>query len=91
MEFEWDYGNQNKNFKKHGVGDEEAESAFSDPTKVQRPDPFHSAKEKRFILIGKSNHKRLLFIVYTIRGTKIRVISARNLNQKERHLYEKTT
>lgn len=89
MEFEWDEGNQDKNFEKHGVSGEEAESVFWDSHKVQRPDPFHSLNEKRFVLIGNSKLQRLLFIVYTIRKDKIRIISARCLNKKEKYLYEK--
>ncbi|TSC84196.1 MAG: hypothetical protein G01um101416_1112 [Microgenomates group bacterium Gr01-1014_16] len=91
MEFEWDSGNGGKNLKKHRVSDQEAEEVFSDPTKVQRPDPFHSGREERFILIGKTRSGRLLFTVYTVRRQKIRIISSRNINQKERGLYEKTT
>ena len=91
MEFEWDSGNSGKNLKKHQVSDEETEEVFSDDRKVQKPDPFHSVKEKRFILLGKTKGERLLFIVYTVRKTKIRVISARDVNQKEKPLYEKIT
>lgn len=90
MEFEWDKWNLNKNWEKHGVSNEEIESAFTDPAKVQRPDPFHSAAEERFILIGNSNQSRLLFVIYTIRNFKIRVISTRKLNKKENYLYEKS-
>ncbi len=91
MEFEWDTGNSDKNLKEHQVSDEETEEVFSDSRKVQKSDPLHSAKEKRFVLLGKTKKGRLLFIVYTIRKTKIRVISARDANQKERPLYEKAT
>ncbi len=90
MEFEWDYGNQNKNFKKHGVSDEEAESVFSDSDKAKYPDPKHSNIEPRFVLTGETKTGRQLFIVYTIRKNKIRIISARDLNKrKEGYLYEK--
>lgn len=73
------------------VSNKKAESIFWDSRKVQHPDPFHSVNERRFVLIGRSKNKRLLFVVYTIRKTKIRIISARPLNKKEKHLYEKTT
>lgn len=88
MEFEWDSGNSGKNLKKHQVSDQEAEEVFSDPRKVQRPDPFHSGQEPRFILVGKTQSSRLLFTVYAIRHQKIRIISSRDINQKERKLYE---
>lgn len=91
MEFEWDKGNFDKSLKKHNVSDREAEEAFFDHKKVQHSDPIHSQSEQRFILIGKSKSKKLLFISYTARKNKIRVISARRLNKKEIYLYEKST
>ncbi|MBI2414248.1 BrnT family toxin [candidate division WWE3 bacterium] len=39
--------------------------------------------------IGNTGIGRLLFIVFTLRGRKVRVISARDSNKKERKLYEK--
>ncbi|MBI2008692.1 BrnT family toxin [Candidatus Amesbacteria bacterium] len=91
MEFEWDSGNSSKNLKKHQVSDQETEEVFSDSHKVQKPDPFHSGREIRFILIGKTRGNRLLFTVYTIRRQKIRIISSRDKKKKERSLYEKAT
>jgi len=59
----------------------------------QRPlkDTSHSNKEKRYILLGKTKKERLLFLVFTIRKKKIRIISARDLNKNERKLYEEKT
>lgn len=91
MEFEWDKGNSSKNLKKHDVSDQEAEEAFFDRDKVQHPDPIHSQSEKRFFLIGKTKNHKLLYIAYTKRDNKIRIISARPLNQKEKYLYEKSS
>ncbi len=89
MEFEWDKGNIGKN-EKHQVSDEEAEEIFSDLDKAKYPDPKHSSVEPRYILTGETQKKRQLLIIYTIRNTRIRIISARDLNKKkERHLYEK--
>lgn len=90
MEFEWDKGNVGKNLKKHHVSDQEAEQAFFDQDKVQHSDSIHSQSEKRFILIGKSKNQKILYIAYTARKKKIRIISARPLNQKEKCLYEKS-
>ena len=89
--FEWDKGNQNKNWKKHKVTDKECEEAFADLYLKVAKDVFHSKQEPRFILIGKVGKERILYIVFTMRSEKIRVISARDLNKKERKLYEKTT
>ena len=91
MDFEWDEGNSNKNLKSHTVANSEAEEAFFDSDKVQYPDLGHSQSEQRFILIGKTQKARLLFVVYTTRKNKVRVISARDLNKKEIFLYEKNT
>ena len=90
LEFEWDRGNSGKN-KKHGVEDSESEEAFFDEDKAVLRDPLHSGSEERLILIGKTKTQRLLFIVLTKRGKKIRVISARDVNRKERPLYEKAS
>lgn len=87
--FEWDKGNRSKNFLSHGVTDEECEEMFFDHRKKMLKDAFHSGAEDRFILIGKTKRDRLLFVVFTIRGGQVRVISARNLNRKEKSLYEK--
>ena len=87
-EFEWDKGNSNKNVK-HKVEDKETEEVFFDDRKVIYKDILHSNKEKRYILLGKTKVKRLLFIVFTQRKNKIRIISARNINKKEVYLYEK--
>ena len=87
LEFDWDKGNIGKN-KKHDVEDKEAEEPFLDGNKVIFIDAFHLEKEKRFVLIGKTKNKRLLYIVFTKRNKKIRIISARDINRKEVHLYE---
>ena len=89
--FDWDKGNNDKNWKKHCVKNEEAEEAFFDEKKKIAKDVFHSGREKRWILLGKTKNKILLFIVFTIRKNTVRIISARKTNRREAHLYEKTT
>lgn len=86
--FDWVKGNREKNLKKHDVTDSECEEAFFDENKIQFKDVLHSGKEERFILLGKTKESRLLFVVYTLRDNKIRVVSARDVNKKERKLYE---
>lgn len=88
LEFEWDKGNRGKNFIRHRVIDEECEEIFFDHNKKLLRDILHSGTENRYILIGKTKQQRILFIVLTMRKHKIRVISARDLNKKEKHLYE---
>jgi len=90
FEFEWDKGNIEKN-KKHKVEDREAEEVFLDEGKVILKDKLHSQKEERFIVLGKTKKNRLLYLVFTKRKKKIRIISARNINKKEVLLYEETT
>ncbi len=87
LEFLWDKGNQNKNFVKHGVSNEEIEEACFDNDKRIFRDILHSESEDRYLLIGETLAKRKLFIVFTLRDNKIRIISARNLNRREASLY----
>lgn len=91
LEFEWDQWNKGKNFLKHRVTDEECEEVFFDPEKKILKDVFHSQEEDRYILIGQTKKARLLFVAFTIRKNKTRVISARGLNRRERYLYEGKT
>lgn len=87
--FEWDIGNKNKNFISHNVIDEECEEIFFDQNKKILKDVLHSGQEERCVVIGETKRRRLLFLVFTIRKNLIRVISARDLNKKEKKLYEK--
>jgi len=91
VSFQWNTGNIDKNLIKHRVSNEECEEVFFDSSKKVYKDPLHSDVENRFILIGATKQKRLLFVVFTMRGGKVRVISARDLNKKEQRLYEKRT
>jgi uncharacterized DUF497 family protein len=86
--FIWDEGNKEKNWLKHRVAHSEIEQAFFDGRKKLAKDVIHSTDhEARYILLGKTRNERLLFIVFTIRDKAIRVISARDMNRKERPLY----
>lgn len=89
VEFEWDKGNVGKN-KKHKIDDLEAEEVFFDEKKKSYKDIIHSGTEERYILIGKTKKNRLLYLVFTVRQGRVRIISARNVNKKEVYLYEKT-
>lgn len=87
--FEWDKGNIDKNLVKDGVTNEEAEQIFSDERKVILKDVLHSDQEERFIILGKTENNRLLYVVFSKRKNKVRIISARDINNKEAYLYEK--
>jgi uncharacterized protein len=91
--FEWDEGNNNKNWVKHQVTERESEEAFYDKKRIIFEDVKHSKREERYILFGKTKEGKKLFIAFTMRGEykeKIRIISARTLKRKEAKMYEKT-
>ena len=87
--FDWDKGNLEKSWLKHGVRQNESEAVFVDRESIVSEDPKHSQIEKRWLLLGKTKQGKYLAVVFTKRQNKIRVISARPMNQKERRLYEK--
>ena len=87
--FEWDRGNKDKNLNKHRVTNEECEEVFFDFNKKIAVDGLHSGTEERYILLGKTKSERCLFLIFTVRNDKVRIISARDLNRKEKSLYEK--
>ena len=87
--FEWDEGNQDKNLIKHKVSWYETEEIFFNSPLIVNNDKKHSAEEARYYALGNTNSGRKLFVVYTIRGTLIRVISARDMNKKESEIYGK--
>ena len=86
--FLWDEGNLEKNWIKHKVTRLECEEIFFNLPLVISDDLKHSNIEKRYYALGKSKTERFLFISFTIRNNFIRVISARNMNRKERKIYE---
>ena len=88
--FQWDTGNLDKSYAKHGITPQEAEEIFLDENLITLEDIKHSQEENRFNAIGKTNSSKLLFVAYTARNEKIRVISARIANKKEQIVYEKT-
>ena len=86
--FDWDEDNFYKNIEKHNVFGTEAEQIFFNQPLVVKRDFRHSKAEERFYALGRTNHDRLLFIVFTIRFDKIRVISAREMTKREVRVYE---
>ncbi|MCE7897925.1 MAG: BrnT family toxin [bacterium] len=87
LSFEWDHGNINKSLDKHGVTTHLAEEPFTDPHLLTLPDRSHSQNELRFHLLGSTHAGQILFITYCIRQNKIRIISARPADKKERKIY----
>lgn len=87
--FEWDKGNLDKNYLKHGITPKEAEEIFVNENSFVISDIKHSQVEERYIILGKSLGGKDLFVVFTVRENKIRVISARRMHKKEVVRYEK--
>jgi len=89
IEFDWDRWNVQKNEVKHGVSRLEAESAFHDPHYLLFQDLIHSTpREARYLLYGRSLENRVLTVGFTLRGVRVRVITARSASRKERRIYE---
>ncbi|MGC2517802.1 MAG: BrnT family toxin [Burkholderiales bacterium] len=90
--FDWDAGNTRKN-ERHGATQAEAEQAFFDPRLLVATDAAHSSREPRLHALGATAAGRLLHVTFTLRlsGTRIRVISARDMSRKERASYEQKT
>jgi uncharacterized DUF497 family protein len=89
--FEWDENNSEKIWVKHHVYSDECEELFFNLPLIVSRDKKHSRTEKRYYALGQTNGGRLLFVAFTIRNNKIRVISARDMNQKEARVYAKTS
>jgi hypothetical protein len=88
LSFEWDEEKAKANLKKHRVSFDEATTVFIDPFSITIPDPAHSADEQRYIDLGSSDKGRVLVVVYTERGSNIRIISCRKATSPERKLYD---
>jgi uncharacterized protein len=88
LQFQWNSIKAKANITKHGVSFDEATTVFRDPLSITIGDPFHSIDEERFVQIGRSCQNRLLVVVHTDRGDRIRIISARPASRKERKNYE---
>jgi len=86
--FEWDQGNVEKNWLKHKVSPTECEQVFFNQPLLILGDPEHSISEKRFAAFGCTDAGRSLVVIFTKRRKLLRVISARNMNRRERKFYE---
>ena len=86
--FLWDHGNSEKNWIKHKVTRLECEEIFFNLPLIISEDEKHSTIEERYYALGNSKSERFLFISFTIRNNLLRVISARDMNRKERKIYE---
>jgi len=88
--FAWDEKKAQSNVRKHGITFDEALSVFDDIYARLIPDPDHSQKEERFILLGLSQKSRILTVVhcYIDEEDIIRIISARKSTKPEQKQYK---
>nr|VFK42863.1 MAG: hypothetical protein BECKTC1821D_GA0114238_10144 [Candidatus Kentron sp. TC]VFK42896.1 MAG: hypothetical protein BECKTC1821E_GA0114239_10225 [Candidatus Kentron sp. TC]VFK57311.1 MAG: hypothetical protein BECKTC1821F_GA0114240_101649 [Candidatus Kentron sp. TC] len=91
--FDWDRGNRRKNADKRGVSESEAEQVFLNHPLLLAEDAGHSQTERRFHALGVTILGRKSHITFTLRGegTLIRIISVRDMHQKERAYYDRET
>jgi uncharacterized DUF497 family protein len=87
--FDWDEGNKQKNWEKHQVNYRECEEVFFNRPLLIGDDTKHSPLEQRYYVLGQTDVGRTLFLVFTIRNNKVRIISARDQSKKERAIYER--
>jgi hypothetical protein len=87
--FDWDLGNRTKNYVKHGITIEEAESVFEQVEAIRILGEQISPKvnEPRYGMLGLTKDLKHVFVCFTIRGSGIRIIHVRKMNKKERRLY----
>lgn len=89
MIYEWDTKKASTNLRKHRVSFEEAATVFLDPLALTFDDPDHSAQERRFVMLGESERRRVLFVAHAeVENDRIRIISARKATRGERHGYK---
>lgn len=89
--FTWDDGNIEKNKLKHGLDFWLIEEIFFNEPLLVYEDTAHSEEECRCYALGKTDDTQYLFVAFTVREQKIRVISARAMSKKERSYYEKNS
>lgn len=88
MRFEWDENKAKSNFLKHGIQFEEAVTVFADPYLMFTEDSSHSQGEERKWAIGEMEDGSIVVVVFTMRGERIRIISARKATKRECQEYE---
>jgi uncharacterized DUF497 family protein len=86
MDYEWDKRKAQANLQKHGIDFADAVAVLEDNSAVTIED--HYPSEERFITIGLDALGRILVVIYTWRGDRIRLISARKATPREQKQYE---
>ena len=83
-EFEWDDRKAASNLRKHNVSFGLARLVFADPLAIDDAD--EDEPEDRFRRIGIA-HGIVLVVIYTMRGERVRIISARKASKREQDTY----
>jgi hypothetical protein len=86
MSFEWDHGKAAANLRKHGVQFADAVPVLEDELAVTVAE--ETDDEQRWVTVGRDSLGRILVVVYTWRGERVRIISARRATANERRWYE---
>ena len=87
MDFEWDAAKAEENLRKHGVDFPAATHVFHDLYRLEEEDTRLPYGETRIAVIGMVG-EQVLVVIYTPRGERIRIISARKANRRERRAYD---
>jgi hypothetical protein len=85
---EWDEWNGPKIWEMHAVSQAECEQVFFNEPLVVAQDNKHSEEEQRYYVLGVTDKAREVFLVFTMGKNQIRVITARDMNRKERMVYQ---
>ena len=85
--FDWDPGNSEKNWKRYEVTQAECEQVFANLPLLLAVTAQSGAVESRHIALGRTDTSRELTVVFTVRGNRVRAISARPMSRRERKEY----
>jgi uncharacterized DUF497 family protein len=88
VKLDWDTKKAAANLRKHGVSFQEAGTVFGDPIALTFDDPDHSVGERRLITFGVARTSRFLIVCHTEEAGATRIISAREMNKREKRIYE---
>ena len=88
MEFEWDEAKSNACLAHRGFGFSYAVRAFQDDDRIVGRDRRRDCSEDRYRLLG-AIEGRVFVVIYTMRGSVVRIISARKANARETREYER--
>ncbi|MFT5042490.1 MAG: uncharacterized DUF497 family protein [Hyphomicrobiaceae bacterium] len=85
--FEWDEANVSHIAERHDVRAVECEQALLNRPLVVADDRAHSQNESRYYALGRTDDGRHLFVVMTVKGSFLRVVTARDMSRRERKEY----